>query len=228
MVTLILLNGGFGVRVGADVPKQLLRLKGIPIFIYALRVADEIDEIANIVLNYPKGWGDKVKILTSQYAIKTPIVYVEAGETRQSSVRLMLDIVETPSVLIHEAARPLVSKKDFIDLMDSAADNVTQILPIPFTVLQSLEGETKVGSILDRARLLNIQLPQKFKTETLKIAHAKAQKSGEVFTEDASAVFHYGNIVEYITGSDRNFKITTKLDVQMAEFLLIGDKTLYE
>lgn len=228
MITLVLLNGGVGMRVGGDIPKQLIRLRGIPIFIYSLRIADEIEAITSVIINYPKGWGEKVKMLISQYAIKTPIKYVEAGKTRQSSVRLMLEEVDTPSVLIHEAARPLVSKKDFIDLMAYSADNVTQILPIPFTILQSSENTPEIGAILDRSRLLNIQLPQKFRTETLKLAHRKAQKANDVFTEDASAVFHYGDVVEYITGSDQNFKITTKLDVQMAEFLLIGDESLYE
>jgi 2-C-methyl-D-erythritol 4-phosphate cytidylyltransferase len=220
MYTLVLLNGGLGVRVGASMPKQLLRLKGVPIFIYPLRIADELDEITSVVMNYPKGWKDKIQTIVKQYAIQTPISYVEPGKTRQASVHQMLELVKTKHTLLHEAARPLISKKDFSQLMAHKADNVTQTQPVPFTVLQKAQGkEQHIGGILDRASLLNIQLPQKFKTETLRNAHEQAVAAKETFTEDASAVFKYGGKVSYVTGSERNFKITAKLDVDLAEFL---------
>ncbi len=220
MYTLVLLNGGLGVRVGASMPKQLLRLKGVPIFIYPLRIADEIDEITSVVMNFPKGWKDKIETIVKQYAIQTPISYVDPGKTRQASVHQMLDLVETKYTLVHEAARPLISQKDFRQLIEHKADNVTQTQAVPFTVLQKAPGkEQQIGGVLNRASLLNIQLPQKFKTATLKSAHEQAAAAGDTFTEDASAVFSYGDKVSYVTGSERNFKITAKLDVDLAEFL---------
>lgn len=224
MTTLMLLNGGFGARVGANMPKQLLRLKGVPIFIYSLRMADQIDQISLVILNYPEGWKSKIENLVTQYAIKTPVRYVEAGKTRQSSVKLMVDVVETPTVLIHEAARPLATIAEFNMLIENADPNITLTRPIPFTVLESSNAAPEVSAILERSRLLNIQLPQKFNTKALSEAHNKAKKENLEFTEDASVVFHYGDTVNHLLGRDRNFKITTKLDIQMAEFLLLENQ----
>lgn len=216
----MLLNGGVGKRIGAKVPKQFIRLKNIPTFIYSLRVADALDEIDEVVMNYPEGWKEDIQDVVSKYAISTPIRYVPAGETRQESVRLMLDAVTTDTVLIHEAARPLVEAKDFRELIENKADNVSYTLPLSFTVLKKKAEKAFISKILKRSRLVNIQLPQKFNTQVLRDAHAEALRKQEEYTEDASLVFAAGNKVQIVPGSDRNIKITTPLDVQIASFLL--------
>ncbi len=224
LLSLILLNGGIGSRVGADKPKQLIRINGIPIFIYALRVADQIEEISQVILNFPPGWENEMRDLTQKYAIKTPLTFVEAGTTRHESVALMVQHVETEHMLIHEAARPLATVQDFKLLIEHPQDNVSLTRPIPFTVLKKEAGTDKIGGVLDRDLLLNIQLPQKFSTATLKSAHAAAAANGEVFTEDAALVFSSGATVHYLDGSEKNFKVTTLQDVYMAEYVMGGIK----
>lgn len=216
----MLLNGGVGKRIGAKVPKQFIRLKNIPTFIYSLRVADALEEVDEVVMNYPEGWKDDIKDVVSKYAISTPIKYVPAGTTRQESVRLMLDAVETESVLIHEAARPLVEASDFRALLEHKSKNISFTLPLSFTVLKKKSEKDFISKILQRNRLVNIQLPQKFDTQVLREAHGEAMKNGKEFTEDASLVFAAGHKVQIVSGSDRNIKITTPLDVQIASFLL--------
>lgn len=190
--------------------------------IYPMIAVDEIEQIERIVLNYPAGWGDVVRKLVQDYAIKTPVEYVEGSATRQDSVRDMLDHVRTEHVVIHETARPLVSADDFVDLISQEHDNVSFMLPIPFTVAPVDPASGRVTGALDRDRLRNVQLPQKFRTATVREAHAAAASSGEVFTEDATLCAVHGADVRFIPGLDRNFKITTSTDVRLAGFLLTG------
>ncbi|WP_026181014.1 IspD/TarI family cytidylyltransferase [Demetria terragena] len=222
MYTLALLNGGVGSRVAAGQPKQLIRVNHIPAMVYPLVAVDEIDEITQIVLNYPDGWRDAIEKVVRDYAIKTPITFVEAGDTRHSSVRVMLDHCDNDHVIIHETARPLATADDFRTLVDDEHENVSYMLEIPFTVAPVDPEQGKVTGSLDRATLRNVQLPQKYRKSTLVEGHAHAEAEGLVFTEDATMCAVAGADVYFIPGNDQNFKITTKTDVRLAGHLLAG------
>jgi 2-C-methyl-D-erythritol 4-phosphate cytidylyltransferase len=220
MYSLILLNGGIGARIGANQPKQLLKLRGIPILVYALIQADRVEKISQIVLNYPAGWKDAVEEVLADYAIATPVTLVEAGDSRHSSVAAMLPHCTEDDVIIHEAARPLVSRKNFEDLIEDEHANVSLMTPISFTVAPVDPETHAVTGSLERDRLRNVQLPQKFSRADLTSAHEKAKQDGKVYTEDATLVAEYDHPVYFIDGSDVNFKVTTPTDLRMAGFLL--------
>src|SRR5699024_12723024 len=103
--SLLLLNGGMGTRVGADQPKQLLKVRGIPILVYSLVEADRAPEITEIVLNYTEGWLDTVEAIVGDYAIKTTVVYVRGGQNRQESVIAMVPAASNDRVIIHKTTR---------------------------------------------------------------------------------------------------------------------------
>lgn len=222
MFSLILLNGGVGSRVAAGQPKQLIRVNHIPAMIYPLVAVDDIDEIDEIVLNYPAGWREAIEKVVVDYAISTPITFVEAGATRQESVSAMLEHCTNAHVVVHETARPLVSRADFEALIADEHDNVSYMLEIPFTVAPVDPATQQVTGALDRDRLRNVQLPQKFVKAALERAHQAAARDNASFTEDATLVAASGADVFFIPGSDRNFKITTKTDVRLAGHLLAG------
>lgn len=219
MHSLILLNGGTGTRVGADQPKQFLKINGIPILVYSLTAVDKIDSIDEIVMNFPEGWRPKVEKLIADYAIKTPVTLVDAGDSRHASVAAMLPHCRHDSVIIHEAARPLVTRADFEELIASAEENVSLMLEIPFTVAPVDPDTHLVTGSLERGKLRNVQLPQKFKKADLVDAHAQARESGAVFTEDATLVATSGYRVAFIPGRDENFKVTTPTDIRLASYL---------
>ncbi len=223
MYTLALLNGGVGTRVAAGQPKQLIRVNHIPAMIYPLVAVDDIAEIDQIVLNYPEGWREAIEKVVADYAIKTPITYVPGGETRHSSVRKMLEHCSNDHVIVHETARPLVTRDDFEALIKAEDENVSYMLEIPFTVAPVDPESRKVTGSLDRAKLRNVQLPQKFRKSVLIRGHAYADSEGVTFTEDATLCAVAGEDVRFIPGTDRNFKITTKTDVRLAGYLLAGD-----
>jgi len=135
----------------------------------------------------------------------------------------MLPLVENEHVIIHETARPLVSAVDFQRIIAYEHPDVSYMLQIPFTVAPVDPTTHRVTGSLDRDTLRNVQLPQKFATSTLVAAHRYAAERGIVFTEDATLCAVAGFDVRFIEGSDRNFKVTTRVDVQLAGYLLGGE-----
>ena len=220
MYSLALLNGGVGARVAAGRPKQFIVVNGIPILVYSLVAADGVDTISQIVLNYPPGWRDDVEKIVIDYAIKTPITYVEAGRTRHESVGRMLPLLDNDHVVIHESARPLIGARDFERIIRHEHPDVSYMLELPFTVAPVDPATRRVTGSLDRNALRNVQLPQKFARSTLVVAHGYAAREGVVFTEDATLCAVAGFDVRFIDGSDRNFKVTTRVDVRLASHLL--------
>lgn len=220
--SLLLLNGGVGARVAAGQPKQLVKVNGIPILVYSLVAADAVEQIDEVVLNYPEGWRPAVEAIVENYAIKTPVTFVPAGETRHQSVALMLEHATNDDVIIHETARPLVRSSDFVELIDSGHRNVSLMLEIPFTVAPVDPTRNAVTGYLERAELRNVQLPQKFSRDDLRAAHEFAAREGRTFTEDATLLAVAGSDVRFINGSDRNIKVTTPTDIKLATFLLTG------
>jgi 2-C-methyl-D-erythritol 4-phosphate cytidylyltransferase len=218
--TLILLNGGVGSRVATDRPKQFLHINGIPILVYSLVAADAREQITQIILNYPDGWRDETERIVIDYAIRTPITYVSGGTSRHDSVARMLPYCENDGVIIHESARPLVTSEDFARIVAHPRDNVSFMLDIPFTVAPVDPDTARVTGSLDRSRLRNVQLPQKFDKAVLAKAHAYAEREGLTFTEDATLCAVAGFDVWFLDGSDRNFKVTTYTDVKLAGYLL--------
>jgi 2-C-methyl-D-erythritol 4-phosphate cytidylyltransferase len=174
------------------------------------------------VLNYPDGWQEDVEKTAIDYAIRTPITYVPAGRSRHESVALMLPHCANEHVIVHETARPLVTARDFRRLIAYEHDDVSYMLPIPFTVAPVDPDTHRVTGSLDRDRLRNVQLPQKFRRATLAAAHEYAVEHGQSFTEDATLCAVAGFEVRFIDGSDRNFKVTTQTDVRLAAHLLGG------
>ena len=154
------------------------------------------------------------------YAISTPVTLVEAGSSRHASVAAMLPHCTNDDVIIHESARPLVRERDFQNLIDSEHRNVSLMSEISFTVAPVDPETSAVTGSLERDRLRNVQLPQKFSKSDLQAAHDRAVEQGVEFTEDATLVADAGFPVHFIDGSDENFKVTTKTDLKMAGFLL--------
>lgn len=220
MYSVLLLNGGVGRRAGAGVPKQFVKIKGIPMLVYSLVAIDKHPKINEIILNFPAGHKDEVINIVESWAIKTPVVYVEAGETRHESVMNMLDAAKNKNVFIHEGARPMVQTADFTTLDEHPESNVSLMLPISFTVAPVNPKSKQVTGYIERDSLRNVQLPQKFNINDLRDAHIQAKNEGKIFTEDATGLAHYGKKVYFVEGQDSNFKVTTSLDIHIATQLL--------
>jgi len=216
--TLILLSGGVGSRMKNPVPKQYMLLAGKPMIMHIIERADCLSQIESIIIVCAEEYRSMIELMIMQYGIKKPYSFALAGETRQASVFSGLKNVNTEDVIIHEAARPFVSVDDFEELINDASSNATIGMDIPFTVVK---GHSDVEGILNRSELVNVQLPQKFNTEQLLLAHYKAKADNRIFTEDVSLLYYYNptSMIKIIRGKEYNIKITTRTDMLSGEII---------
>lgn len=213
----IVLAAGKGTRMRLDYPKQFLKIASKPCFIYVLETLAGCEDIDMIYVTCHKDYEELYRSYVEMHHIHN-VRFVEGGETRQESVYKALRHVTSDRVLIHEAARPLISV-DFVDEIIAYKDEdaVVPTIPISFTVAQ---GGEYMEREIERATLHNIQLPQVFTTDKLRQAHERAIEDDYKATEDGMLVFHYGTKVRFVPGRESNIKITTPLDIQIVERLL--------
>ena len=144
-----------------------------------------------------------------------PPDFVAGGATRSESVRNALDAApEASVVVVHDAARPLVTVelvRRCVDALEEGYDGVIAAIPVTDTVKEVEHGE--VVRTPDRGRLWAAQTPQVFRADVLRRA------SGEA-TDDASLIEAIGGRVRVVEGTPENLKVTTALDVRIAETLL--------
>jgi len=149
-------------------------------------------------------------------------VGVRGGASRSASVRLaMSEAGETDAVVVHDAARPLVTPGVFRATLDALADADAAVAAAPMadTVKEAGPDHRVVGT-LDRARLWSIQTPQAFRREALQRALDVDDAALASATDDAALVEAAGGTVVVVPSSPRNFKVTTPHDLRVAELLL--------
>lgn len=210
----ILLAAGRGVRMRSDKPKQLLRLAGKPIVVHSLEVLESVRSIDRVFVTYAPGFGEEISDALRDYQLTKPVL-VEGGATRQLSVANALERVTSPRVLVHEAARPFINEEFVQSLLDVQADAVVPTVPISFTVA---EGDRLMTRVLKREELHNVQLPQVFDTAKLREAHSTFHEPADA-SEDSQMVFRLGYAVRFVEGMEHNIKITTPLDLHLAEVI---------
>lgn len=221
--SLIYLCGGVGKRATQSTPKQFKLINGIPMLIYSMIAINEIDEIDEVIVNYPDGHLDMIKSALANYAISKRFVFVRAGKTRQESVHLMLAECRNDHVIVHEAARPLAHERDFRELIAASGDNVSYVCEVPFSVATVDPEQHRIVGKLERARIRNIQLPQKFSRALLSEALDLAAREGAAYTEETAACLAIeGADIRFIDGKTTNIKITYSEDFIFAELLIRG------
>lgn len=227
LICAILLAAGDGNRFGGEVPKQFLRLAGEEILLRSLRTlaAAEIDRL--VVVAHPR-WLADTERLVEQASIRVPTRVVTGGTSRNESTWngiLALDAADDDIVLIHDAVRPLlpldVLRRAIDPVVDGLADSTDTVIPSADTLVV-VEGGVVV-EIPDRARFRRGQTPQVFRVGVLKQAYTAAAAAGDMTaTDDCSLVLRHvpGAKVLAVPGDEVNIKITTKLDLVLADRML--------
>lgn len=219
---------GRGVRLGPGAPKALRALNGTPMLIHAVRAMAASRAVSLVVVVAPPDGAPEVKNLLDAHALpeRTDYLVVPGGETRQQSVRLGLDALpdDITTVLVHDAARPLVPVDTVDAVIEAVRDGAVAVVPaVPLadTVKQvdpREKGEPEpVLATPDRATLRAVQTPQGFARDTLVRAHTTV--TGNV-TDDAGMVEKLGEPVVVVPGHEEAFKVTRPLDLVLAEAVL--------
>ena len=214
----IIVAGGKGERMKAVVPKQFLEIKGRPILMHTLEVFRNFDPEIQIVLVLPADQIDVWKSLCKKYAFALTHTIECGGPTRFHSVKNGLTAVSIPSlVAVHDGVRPLVSVETISACFDAASEYGTAVPVID--AIDSIRKITENGSVsVNRSEYKFVQTPQVFDGELL--IKAYRQEFSENFTDDASVVEAMGAKMHLVTGNRENIKITTEMDLILANQLM--------
>lgn len=154
---------------------------------------------------------------------KKVIKIIIGGAERQDSVYSGLQVVspDTDIVVIHDGARPLVTKDIIANAVTEARVSKAAIVGIPAKdTIKTVSPENVVMETLERSSIWQAQTPQAFKYEVIKEAYERANKIGYKATDDSKLVERLGVSVKMVMGSYENIKITTREDIAMAEAIL--------
>ena len=219
--SLLILSGGVGSRSKHHEPKQFYELSGHPLVAHTVIAAVRLDQIDEIVINAPEGYEERTRQIMEHYSGGKPFSVVPAGKTRQQSSRILAEAAKNEVLILHEAARPFVTRDMFVGLLESAHHNVGYFFDIPFSMCRIDRETNKITKGVSRDKVFNVQLPQKFSKSVLLEAHRKAAKKSKIYTEDAVMVVRNTSAdVHALPGTSRNRKITTQEDFLVAEQIM--------
>ncbi len=221
MITAIFPAAGQSRRMGSSVNKNFLSVGDTPILLMTIRAF--LGSIDNLIV---VAAADEISLIEKMIVgIEKPYRIVAGGSERQYSIANALKILppSTEIVLVHDAARPLVSLETIKNVIDSARKFGGAIAAVPSkNTIKVIDADGFVESTPSRASLVEVQTPQGFRREILLEAYARAERDGFLGTDDASLVERLGVRVKVVTSDYRNIKITTPEDLQIAEALLGG------
>ncbi len=214
--------GGSGQRFGSDSPKQFHRLAGKKVYLYALEALLSFPDWEQIILVIHPSWQRQVtEDLEASGLLCSKLAFASAGATRQASSLSGLRALspETELVLIHDAARPFLSLPIIRENLEVAArlGAADTCIPSADTIVVSQCGH-QIDEIPKRAHYHRGQTPQTFHYPLLLAAHEEALKAGiHEASDDCSLVARLGTPIGMVQGSEQNLKITTELDLFLAE-----------
>jgi 2-C-methyl-D-erythritol 4-phosphate cytidylyltransferase len=214
---------GSGRRMGSQRNKLLLELSGKPLIAWTLLAANASQHIQWIgLIAQPDDWDD-FQVILADLALSKPVTFIVGGDTRQESVYKGLQALpaEAKQVLIHDGARCLATPELFDRCAEAIATCPGLIAAVP--VKDTIKVVDRVGTIEstpDRQYLWAAQTPQGFDVGLLKQCHDKGREEGWEVTDDAALFEQCGLAVKVVEGEETNLKVTTPVDLAIAQFIL--------
>jgi len=208
----IIVAGGKGTRMKADIPKQFMLLSGKPVLMRTVEAFVGFDPDIRIILVLPEDqfsyWDD----LCTEHSFSLKHLKVAGGLTRFDSVKNGLAIASDQGLIgVHDGVRPFIHPDTIRRIYQEAKNSGNAIPAIP--PAESVRIETKASNhIVDRSTVRLIQTPQVFQAKDLKKAYN--QQYQNTFTDDASVLEAAGYKINLVEGQTGNLKITTKEDLK--------------
>jgi 2-C-methyl-D-erythritol 4-phosphate cytidylyltransferase len=216
----VIVAGGAGTRMGGDLPKQFMLLKDKPVLYYSVQAFLNAFDDLEVILVLPVDHVGTGQEIIDAYFDKDRVQLTEGGDTRFQSVKNGLQLIEEESIIfVHDAVRCLVTPELIYRCYESAVATGTAIPAIPGK--DSVRLLTDEGNdAIDRNRVMLVQTPQAFHSKILLPAFQIDYK--DKFTDEATVVEAYGLKVSLVKGEENNIKITTPVDMLVAEKIISG------
>ncbi len=228
MIVSIVAGAGKGIRMQNGNTNKLFNklfidIGGKPILFYTLKRLDECEYIDEIYLVLDKeSIRTKIKEI-QEFKIKKLKKIIPGGTTRGESVYNGLKELkdDTELVVIHDGARPFISKSKIKEVIDAARREDGAILAIPIRDTLKEKRDSFISKTIHRDTLVRAQTPQVFKYSLLKEVYEKlGKKIGFSNTDDSYIMEKCGYKIKIVNGEDKNIKITTPFDLKLAEIII--------
>ncbi|HEY2880083.1 bifunctional cytidylyltransferase/SDR family oxidoreductase [Nocardioides sp.] len=221
----VLLAGGLGVRVGLDIPKQLIKIAGRTILEHTMAAFQAHPMVDEIVVMMAAGHLDAVRAMVRQGGYDKVTQIHEGADTRNGTTLRALDALpDDCPVLFHDAVRPLISERIITECFEALEqyDAVDVAIPSADTIIEVDPADNTIRAIPQRSNLRRGQTPQAFRSSVLRAAYEKAgDDPGFTATDDCGVVLRYLPDVRIwvVSGEERNMKVTDPIDVFLADKL---------
>lgn len=214
----LIVAGGKGLRVGGEIPKQFIELKGLPVLMHTITAFSKIENLT-IILVLPKDQVAYWQTLCVQHHFNVPHQMIEGGETRFHSVRNGLNhIVDMDSIVaIHDGVRPLINQDIIESSFKLAAEkgNAVTVVKLKDSIRKlELTGNKSAN----RNNYYLVQTPQTFQTQLIRTAYINTDHYN--FTDDAGVLEESGYEINLLEGDYKNIKITNPEDLIIAAAFL--------
>ena len=229
MIFAIIVAGGTGSRMGKDMPKQFLETGGKPIIIHTLEKFLLCEDFDGVYVGIHPDWEEYMSGFVDRYiADRRKVHLIPGGKDRNSTLFNVIDDItekygeEGHIIVTHDAVRPFFTEKMLKDNIEAVKKYgaCATVVPSTDTIMISAGGE-KIDSIPDRKTMYCAQTPQSFYLPKLKKLFASLTDEEKQRLTDACGVFAYkGEYVHLVQGSPSNIKITTPVDLIIAEAIL--------
>lgn len=227
-VTAIVLAAGRGSRMQSEVQKQYMMLAGKPVVVHCLEQFEksDVDEIV-LVTREDEMEYCKEKIAKEYHLTKIKKIVVGGKERYESVYRALEEMEDCQYVFIQDGVRPCITQKIIQACMENVREYGTCIIGMPVKdTIKVVDKNDFAKDTPERSTLWQIQTPQCFVYEEIKLAYEKMMASSkESITDDAMVMEQFGDRrVKLVRGSYENIKITTPEDMEIAEIFLKADK----
>jgi len=222
----VVLGGGVGERVGAALPKQLLRLGGKTLVEHCVAAFEQAPGVDEILVVMAAGYVEQVRGMLAAGGFSKVTGVIAGGVARSDSTRVALAAIAGPGecgVLLHDAARPLVDQRIIADCVAALEVHEAAGVAVPASDTMVITDNGVMHTMPRRETLWRCQTPQCFRLPVIARAHELAAADPDFApTDDCGVVLRYlpGVDVHIVPGSERNLKVTYPQDLAVAEALL--------
>ncbi|MBL0060534.1 MAG: 2-C-methyl-D-erythritol 4-phosphate cytidylyltransferase [bacterium] len=223
---LLIPAAGRGERLGESIPKALVQISGKPLIWWAVNAFANDDRLSEIVIATSAEIENDIADSFRGQVFESRIRLTRGGATRQDSVGNALAVVSSnvDSVLVHDAARPLLKRLVIDNVLDGLAENVASVPGVAITdTIKRVESNMIVRDTLKREELFAVQTPQGVRIDEFRKAHELARKHNVQCTDDVALIEHFQlGTVKLVPGDPNNLKVTHPHELPRAEALLRG------